>query len=381
MGQQTPIIRTSERRTIKRCPQRWYWGWRMGLVPLGSNSDALWLGSLVHVALAKWYCGPGLKRGPHPAETFEALSRDELRFIKQQNKISPNIIEEKFVPAQELGMVMLNGYVDHWGNDDSWSVIEPERSGQVDIMDPDYPEQLLAIYAFTYDLVYRDLSTDAIWLGEHKTAAAVSTDHLPLDDQAGSYWAVATPHLRNANLIGPKETLAGINYNFLRKSLPDERPRNREGYACNKPGKAEFAAALEDASIYNGIDGRGRVVTLDKLSLPSLTQLVEAAGLTVFGEVSKSQPKPLFVREEVVRSARERATQIRRIQGEALLMDAYRHRELPLIKNPTRDCQWDCDFYNMCVLDESDPQDAAEYRKAMYVIRDPYADHRKSAED
>lgn len=369
-----PILRTSERGTFKRCPQKWYWAWRMGLVPVGTVSDALAFGGWVHVSLAKWYCGPGLKRGPHPAETFEAVADAELTFVKTSNRFASGdraTIEEKLVPAKELGIVLLNAYVEHYGSDDHWYVIEPERSGEVDIRDPDYPEQILVIYGFTYDLIYRDLITDRILLGEHKTAQAIMLDHLPLDDQAGSYWAVATPHLREAGLISAHEQLCGITYNFLRKSLPDTRPRNAEGHYTNKPVKEDYIQALTE----DGVALSGKEKLVDLASLAARRQLV------VLGEVSKQQPKPLFHREEVHRSARERDTQIGRIQGEALVMNEYRERRLPLIKTPTRNCQWDCQFHGLCLLHEQQAPGWKEYQRAMYRVEDPYANHRKSTEE
>jgi hypothetical protein len=372
----TPIIRTSERRSAKRCPQQWYWAWRCGLKPLGEMSDALWFGTIMHSALADWYCGPGLKRGPHPAETFARLAAEEIRYIKtearQREDNLTSWIEEKLVPAEALGVGLMEDYVEWYGPDDSWHVIQPEHSGQVDVPDPKSGKPL-AVYGFTYDLVFRDLVDDSIWLGEHKSAKAVRTDHLPLDDQAGSYFAVAPVELRAAGLIGPKERLQGIMYNFVRKALADDRPRNADGHYCNKPVKADYIKAIQE----DPRNGR-TVAELTKMKVEDLARL---AGRAVFGEVSKLQPKPRFVREAVYRSPNERATQIRRIQDEALWLDAMRTGALPIIKNPSPDCSW-CPYHDMCLLDErGDNVAVKEYREAMYQVKDPYADHRKSTEE
>lgn len=374
----TPIIRTSERRAFKRCPWMWYQAWRMGLKPLGEISDALWFGTLVHAALAEWYCGPGLKRGRHPAETFEVMAAEEIRWIKTEARAKQDnlttFIEEKLEPAEKLGLGLLKDYVEFWGSDDSWHVIQPEHSGQLNVMDPDEPQVLMAIYAFTYDLVYRDLMDDSIWLGEHKTAKAIRTDHLPLDDQAGSYWAVAPIELRDAGLIGPKDRLQGIMYNFIRKALADDRPRNPDGHYCNKPIKADYVKALD------GVDGWDPP-SLGKQKVTDLESIAAANFIEVRGEVSKLQPKPRFVREPVYRSPNERATQVRRIQDEAVWMDQVRTGALPLVKNPTTECSW-CPYHDMCLLDErGDVLAVKEYRRAMYKTQDPYADHRKSTEE
>ena len=380
MAPKVPIIRTSERAAVKRCPWAWWQRWRRGLVPIGRMSDALWFGTGVHLALAKWYCGPGFKRGPVPAETFAAWSAGEIRYIKSSNTLGTgavSYIEEKLVPAQQLGAVLLDRYVDHYGYDDDWDVIDPERSGQVDIMDPDWPDKLLAIYAWTWDLLYRSATTGRIWLGEHKTAKSIRLDYLPLDDQAGAYWAMAGPYLRNEGLIGKRERIAGITYNFLRKSLPDDRPRNADGHYCNKPVKADYIKAFE-ASYLSPEQLAHEGISHDS-KLADLARWADINGIPVYGEVSKIQPKPLFVREEVTRTAQERATQIARIQQDARFMAALRDGTVPIFKTTTKDCPF-CDYFDMCLLDESG-NDADEYRRAMYRVEDPYKDHRKSTEE
>lgn len=385
MPTRIPIIRTSERRSAKRCPQQWWWAWRCGLKPIGETSDALWFGTIMHTALALWYCGPGLKRGPHPAETFERLAAEEIRFIKteQRGKLDglTSWIEEKLIPASVLGESLMADYVQHWGRDDSWHVIQPEHSGQLDVFAADRKTRM-AIYAFTYDLVFRDLMDDSIWLGEHKSAKAIRTDHLPLDDQGGSYWAVAPIELRDAGLIGPKEKLTGIMYNFVRKALADDRPRNTDGHYCNKPTKTDYVNAFIAAGI-NFVEQSGPKsgpIATEKAKLADLEVAARFGSVPVFGEVSKLQPKSRFVREAVYRSPAERESQVRRIQDEALWLNEMRTGALPIIKNPTMDCSW-CPYHYMCLLDErGDGAAVKEYREAMFKVEDPYADHRKSTE-
>lgn len=373
-----PIIRTSERRDLGRCEWRWYQAWRRGLKPLGEDAAPLIFGGWVHEALAAWYCGPGLKRGPHPAEIFAKVSDTDLLHIRTEARSRGKaalggtefFIEEKMVPALELGRVMLEGYVDWWGRDDSWSVIEPERSGELNVIDPAMGEPI-AIYGFTYDLIVRDLKDGQPKLVEHKTAKAIQTDHLPLDPQAGSYSAVADPHLREQGLIGPREEIAGITYNFLRKALPDERPRNPQGHCTNKPQKEHYIAALAEDGFPTG----------PKTTLKDLEALAAQRCLTVFGEVSALQPKALFEREFVGKSKHSRQRQIDHIVADARRMNDLRSGgDLLLRKNPTRDCSWDCRFYHLCLLDE-EGGDVKSFRKDVFRVEDPYANHRKSTEE
>ena len=66
--------------------------------------------------------------------------------------------------------------------------------------------------------VFHDLKDGSIGSG-HKTAKAVKTGHLTLNDQAGGCRLAATTVLRHRSSFGPRESLAGIRYNFLRKAV------------------------------------------------------------------------------------------------------------------------------------------------------------------
>lgn len=375
-----PKIRVSERASFKRCQARWWWDYREGLVRKDQSMGPLWFGTGVHLALALWYSGPGQKRGPEPAETWEEYSRGALSFVKTRDADEEHVA--KYEDARSLGVAMLEGYRELWGRDDRWDVIAPERTFHLDIPWPSQAiweapaDEFLATLVGTFDLVYRDTESGRIWLGEHKTAKAVMTQHLTLDNQAGTYWAVATTELQREGLLGPKEFPAGIMYNFLKKSLPDERPRDDEGYFTNKPVKADYVAALEAAEYLpvgvTGISG--------KESLTVLEGHADALGLRVLGPRSKVQPGPLFERHPVFRTKAERRTQLLRVQTDALQMEVFRDGVLPLSKTPTRDCRWDCSFFDMCELQERGG-DWESQRDLLYVAEDPYAAHRGKSTD
>lgn len=325
-----PMLRNSERTTWRRCSMKWWWSYRDGLQQRGhSTPNALWFGTGIHLALAGWYTGPGDKRGPHPAETFEAWAANETRRIRVENLKNENWDEEQWVSARDLGISMLSTYVDKYGIDETWDIISQEQTFQVVIPKPKPQSGNLVLYVGTFDLVYRDLLNDnSIFLGEHKTAKALVTGHLPLDDQTGAYWTVAYDTLLAQKRIKKTDRIDGITYNMLRKAMPDERPTNDRGSYLNKDGS-----------------------------------------------VSKVQPSPFFLREPVYRMRKERAMQIRRIQDEATVMAAQVRGELPVWKNPTRDCQFDCHLREMCELHEQG-SDWQEYRDAVFVVEDPYSAHR-----
>lgn len=348
-----PILRTSERRSFKRCPWQWSYAWRQGLRPNGFKADALWFGSGIHLALAERYKYKGLRRGKNVLKVWRDYVNDEIAYVRTLPIGSAGVDEEPvWVSALELGEAMLGEYLDRYGMDERWYWVATEQSLEIDIPDPRHkrygiPQQAkllpkdghtrpsLVTYGMTFDGAARDEQSEHgdLWLFEHKSAKAIMLQHLSLDDQAGSYWAFAHDALLRAGLITKDQHLEGIMYNFLRKAKPDARPRNEVGEYLNKDGS-----------------------------------------------VSKSQPSPLLVREPVYRSPVERRTQVARIQAEALAMEAYRTKALPLFKTPTTDCAYMCQFYAMCELHENG-DDWREYRKAMFKVEDPYAAHRKSTEE
>lgn len=328
MTDKIPMIRTTERRDFKRCPQRWWWGWREGLRPRGQISDALWFGIGIHLALAHYYA-PGRKRRTDMVDVWDdyckrdPLSRLVLTAAEELGH------EEEYVAAAHLGRAMLVGYMAHYNHDRHWDVVNTEEPFQVNITDEEGDN--VAVFCSTFDGVYWDLEDKSYKLMEHKTAKAITTGHLGMDDQGGAYWAVANAVLRDKGILKGQEFIKGITYNFLRKSLPDDRERNAAGQALN----------------------------LD-------------------GTISKRQPAVLFQREFVRRTPAQRKVQLQRIAAEVENMNEFRYRNLSLFKNPTRDCSWDCAFKEMCELHDSGG-DWKEFRSAVYTKQDPYQEHRKSA--
>lgn len=367
-------MRTSERRGLKSCAQQWWWDQVEGLVP-NRAATPLWFGTAVHEALAGWYI-PGTVRGANPIETFmSVLEGDRAVLVTNEEE------EQEYVDSRELGIDMLTRYLDHYGDEEWKDYIAAEYAGAVVFPRPERTANGVVIpemkrwlkYHFTWDGVYRDLRTDELWLDEHKTAASIWNDFLPLDDQAGSYWAIAVPLLRKKGLLGPKEEIAGIMYNFLRKAVGDTRPIDEEGFRRNKPTKKEhYIAALE-----------AEYEVDEKMTLAVLQATAEEAGIEVWGDVSASQPPPYFERFAVYRSRGERATMIRRIKDEAIIKEGLLNGSIPLTKSPSvMNCRM-CKFKRLCELDEQgDYLSVQEFKDVAFGKRDPYDVYRnrKSAE-
>jgi hypothetical protein len=322
-----PILRNSEVGEHERCKQRWYWsyveGRRSRRVP-----TALWLGQGVHLALAEYYKYKGTRRGPHPAETFAEWAKGEKKNVYL---VDDEDMCDK-VDAVELGLLMLNGYVEHWGKETWKHVLAREQTSRLTIPNPKTGKPIV-LSVGTFDLAYKDLrySIPTNWLEEHKTTADTVISHLSLNPQASTYWLHASMSLRALELIGPDELLAGIMFNFLRKGKPDEREKDEKGRALNKDGS-----------------------------------------------ISKVQPKPLFFRHPVHRTAAHRNETARRLAFQSWEIEKRRKGELPIHKNATKDCAWDCSFHGICELHEAG-QDWEEVAKYEFTRGDPYEDYRKSA--
>jgi len=378
------MLRQSERGTFKKCPLAWYWGWHMGLKKNEIGPESLWFGTGVHLALAYHYI-PGLKRGIDPRETWASWTMAELIQAKA-DKPKMHVEElELWHKAIDLGAAVLDNYMNTYGLDESWEFIAPEQAFSVLIPHPRTKKPVVKLVG-TFDGVYRDLaeSRPSLRLLETKTAASIQTGHLTIDDQAGTYWAVATHVLRQMGLIGPKEVLDGITYNFLRKAELDSRPMNANGEATNKPTKTHYIDALWTASAVNV--GLHRAfeehdmthAKLAKLNTAQLQASADKYGLTVLGDVSKVQPAPYFHREDVPRTKLERKGQIYRIGAEAIHIDFMRENPDLIYKSPRYDCKRFCDFFEMCEVHEAGG-DWEELAKQFFHVVDRYEDHRVNA--
>jgi hypothetical protein len=303
----------------------------MGLKAKAKPADALWFGIGVHEALALWY-EDGYDRGPIPSESFEDWAEAETRFIKanfadhDRDWFDEPVYEE----ATELGVAMLDNYLNTYDDDPNWEVLAIEQPFEIELVKDD---EVAAIFKSRFDGAMINHRVGQIELMEHKTAGAIKTAHLALDDQAGAYVAVATIVLRDQGILGRREVIEGIRYNFLRKSMPDLRPRNAQGLALNK----------DDS-------------------------------------VSKRQPAPPFLREFVDRTPREVNQQIRRLTDEVTIMNKMRSGELPITKTVTDMCPY-CPFFTMCVLHERGGNAYKEFMAAQYTVTNPYEDMRKSASE
>lgn len=332
-------VRTSERTTFARCEFRWWLAYCLRLRPR-EVAVPLKFGDLIHRALAEYYKPearrlPGKKsqRGPHPAVTFNEIY-DELEASGQAFKMKANVDEDdpKWGDARSLGTHMLENYIERWGDDRQFRVISPEMPFQVKVRGVNGK---VFMYVGTLDGLVEDLNTGKLLFFEHKTAATISTEHLMMDEQAGSYWAFGPEFLRTRGFLGQRESIDGVLYNFLRKGFKDDRPTDDEGRALNKDGT-----------------------------------------------VSKRQPAPLFKRQMIYRSSLDAEQLVERVRQQEEQMRQIREGERKPIKSILQGCtgMFGCPFRDVCEIHET----GGDFEFVVDTLLeewDPYEIHGKGEDD
>jgi hypothetical protein len=299
---------------------KWKWGWVDQLRPKEVDAK-LMFGDLVHQSLAAYY-KRGRKRGPHPAKTFEQL------YEKVSSEKVYSTDDERWLDMGDLGVRMLEGYVEYWKAEDSeYRIISSE---QVMLIPIGSLKGRPLIYAATIDGVWQHLPSNKIRFVEHKTTTAIKEDALPMDEQVGAYWTFGPEWLHSRGLLQPGEKLDGILYNWLRKAAQDPN---------------------------ESFDKLGRRLNKD-------------------GTISKRQPAPYFHRRPVFRGEAEANMVRRRVRRQIIDMQLARKQPaLHVYKNPgpqfMPNCKF-CSFRDACELHETG-NDYKNFIKAAFIKEDPYA--------
>lgn len=335
------LIRNSERTLFKRCRQAWWWSYVEQLKPQ-TEAAPLRFGTLIHKSLEEYYSPLGVKRGVHPAKTFLKLfdkaQQDMPAFGFRIEGVDEDDEETSaWQNARELGKVMLEGYVSEFRQRDrEYEIISTEQTFAQDVH-----HKVTGKYLFTavgtFDILARHKRRKTLVLWDFKTAKAIKVTHLPLDEQASTYWTYGPMWMADNGLLRPNEMPTHIVYRFLRKALPDPRPRNEQGHCLNENGS-----------------------------------------------VSKRQPAPLFHEEWVYRDVGDRRMLDRRVRAEMLDMEKLRGmrsgRRIPaaIYKNPGPFTCMGCAFRDPCELHEV----GADYKAILrtFVRWDPYDAHEIATE-
>lgn len=363
-------VRTSERTCFKTCRQQWHWAYNER-IRLNRPRPALFLGDLVHQALAIFY-PPGIRRGPKPTRTFEKLYQKHMDDGGSDIYMKDVDDPARRVSILDMGLEMLTNYLEQYGDDEEFEILSPEHPFQVDVHSPRTGKYMFT-YTGTVDAAVRRIRDGRIGFLEHKTGVSLDPFGAPyeLDEQSGAYWTFAPEYLRSRGWLPPGEDLDFILFNRLRKAFKDKRPKNDVGMRLNKPSKTALLERCDELGL-----GYTKATKVDDL-IEILT--MEGEDPLLLGEVSKSQPPPLFKREYVYRTAGDRAIIFKRALNEFLEMQMVRKGKLAVYKNPGRHCVF-CEFRAMCEVHESG-SDWEAIRDTEMVPWDPYEVHHEGLED
>lgn len=327
-------LRSHETADYKRCKKKWYWKWRRGLVLRSRRFGALDFGTWMHAALAAWYL-KGAKRNGRLSALF-----NDVAYQVTEHAARTGAPDHEIDRAHELGALgaeVCDAYERHYGRDPDVDVIDAEIPLEFEITKPN--GELITLHKLKPDLVYRDRQTGDVWVMEHKTATQIQTSHLVIDGQARPYGVMAERALRKLGVLTARDTFRGIMYNFLRKTLPDERPTNADGKYLNKNGS-----------------------------------------------VSARQPGRQFLRHPVTltRAAKLRTLQMVGMDAAEIsfmtrqIREGYPPHLLPI--TPDKSCPRFCDYFDLCVATEQG-SDTQSMEETIFMVRDPYVYDEETTDD
>lgn len=350
-GSSLPLLRNSERSTFKTCRFQWSVSYGAKKKP-GVASPALRFGTLWHAALALHYI-PGIKRGENPVDAFTRLYEADAKLAGDMGWKDD---DGKWGDMGEMGVLMMQNYLDEYGNDDQWEVLVTEQPFRTlvyhpftcayeDIGEQGVPRQYFHepdcrcgkpwfYYVGVIDGVWRYRPDKKLWIPDHKTTDGIGDkkwSHLALDDQAGGYWTFGVDWLRANGFLKDDQRLAGMLYNLCRKAKPDKRT----------------SQIIKGRRIYLNLDGTP----------------------------SKNQPAKYFDRRQVFRDAADMANARERAMQDYAEIEGARAGTVTTQKNPN--IFWTCPncwMRDICELHEVG-QDWAEMLRLTTKSWDPYAEH------
>ena len=212
----TRFVRNSETSVWRDCLLKWYFSHYLGFLTNTVNPN-FWLGTLIHQALSEWYLG----NVEHPEHYFWWLAEMSI----EQERGARILIDgddfdmdslSSLRAYRDMGVVMLEGYVEWAEKNDDFDVIDTEVAYYIDLENHDGES---FTFVGRFDLLCEN--SDGIWVRDFKTAKDFrATETVSQDSQFRRYpWMVAEAHPQWA------EDIRGSVWVGLRKIVPSGRSK------------------------------------------------------------------------------------------------------------------------------------------------------------
>lgn len=403
-------IRTSDRRTFRRCLRKWDFqsSLRQNLTHAGTEQNInFWFGSGIHFAMEDYH---GYNKFEDPRRAFYAYYKSfkdsdlplgaeihyglamsmltyYMTWMERHNKqtgfetlwIDPDTYQElprddpRAVPACEVEFyISLDMYAvvdaDSGKIVDSFRFNEPTYKGEVPsylvrdwtpaadpetvyyigTVDPMRVKVIPIYYHGTIDRIVKD-RYGRIWLWDYKTAKSADTAKLATDDQVTSYlWA--------ADKIFPFPVY-GFVYLQMTKAKAEEPKRLKNGdLSCDKRQHTTYGLYREAL-----IKDYGEVNLAPSKMIDTLNHFA-----------AQEEPEgDRFIRWDFVK--RNKAQLVRMEQAIYGELSVMLNPRLYCYPSPTRDCSWDCPFRDACIMTDQDDNDGLEIFMKDFVQR-PHAE-------
>lgn len=310
--------------TWKRCHKKWQYRYQDRLHPI-ETVYKMALGTYGHALLEAHYTGADLT----------AADNDQWGRLmaEQPDQLDPELYNE-LVELRQQAWRLMERYQDRY-QDDPWEPLLAEEHFDVPLREPGGRRSGRYRLQGFLDLVVRDRATGQVWLVDHKfTGGGLDSyeDGLVLNDQANMYlWAAR-------ELMGVTPT--GVIFNLVRTKEP------RVPEVLKKGGLSKAKSIDTTYSVYR------QAITDNGLDPNDYADVLETLG---------AQQDRFFRRVPLIRTDAE----IDQIGSELYSVAREIGNSGAAYRNPTKDCAWDCQFRELCIM-ESKGLDSTYYRQVAF---------------
>jgi len=326
MGDRVAIIRTSDRISFKRCRRKWSLSSHLRHNRTHTESASyLWLGSGCHYALEDYH---GYNFYKHPAEAFRAYVAAWKKHAQQTRFQLPPDVDE----LTALGESLMDYYTIWLQNRDPLQTLWVDGVPQVEVkvlieLPFESPHYDKVLYQAELDRVV--VIDDELWVVDYKVYNRDWTPDPDYDPQMSAYiWL--------EQVLYDRPVRGAILQKHFKRT--PELPRIIAGGKISADKNQNTTAALYKEALEDLYGSVDRAPLANRNCYEHL--------LTLEGEDRDS-----FIQR--VRTERNQ-NQIEAI-GEQIMMELedMLNPDLPLYKNDTKDCSWDCSFNDICIMMDS----------------------------